>query len=78
MTFEQMLVSIADLMRRAGQLGMTYDADEVIDELRNCLELSDDEYEAQIATADLRKCLVDSFKRNYLAWLKQEKESFSF
>lgn len=71
MTFEQMIVALADLMRRAGMLGASYDAEEVIDELRNCLELSDDEYLAQIATADLRKDLVSSFRRTYIKWLRE-------
>lgn len=71
MTFEQMIVALADLMRRAGMLGASYDTEEVIDELRNCLELSDDEYLAQIATADLRKGLVSSFRRTYIKWLRE-------
>ena len=78
MTFEQMLVAIADAMRRAGQLGTRYTHEEVIDSLKNVLELSEDEYMAQIATADLRKSLVDSFKRCYIAWLKHHQELDSY
>lgn len=33
---------------------------------------------AQIATAELRKSLVDSFKRSYIAWLKHYRELDSY
>lgn len=42
MTFEQMLVAIADAMRRAGQRGNRYTNEEVIYSLKEVLELSED------------------------------------